>query len=81
MIQQQTDAREVQVDDENVTNVFVLIVSEAAVDGEKSSDADSDSNAKEVESEVEVKEDETTPASEATSEQPKGLGDLSLTFY
>lgn len=53
--------------------------SETAVEDEKSADTESDNSAKEGtnESEVEVKEEETTQAAaEATSEQPRGLGNF-----
>lgn len=56
----------------------IATFSEANED-DKLTDSASDSSAKEGanESEVETKEDETTPAAaEATSEQPRGLGNL-----
>jgi hypothetical protein len=61
----------------NMTFIICLKFSEANEE-EKSADSTSDNSAKEgSESEVEVKEDETTAAAaEATSEQPRGLGNL-----
>lgn len=50
-----------------------LSITEPTAD-ENSSDEVSDNKEGTNESEVEVKEEETTPAAESTSEQPRGIG-------
>lgn len=56
--------------------LIVFDILEASVGDEKAVDSENDNSPKEgaSDSEVDVKEDETTQTAEATSEQPRGLG-------